>query len=293
MLKKIFKIALIALGSIVLILGAFYAFVHYQVENRISKTYEGIPEESFPITQDSAVIAQGAHLTVIKGCQDCHGKNLAGQVFIDDPGLGRIVSANLTKGKGGIGQTYTDQDWIKALRHGLNKENKPLLVMPSYETALLTQNDIAAIIAYCKSVPAVDNELPDHHIKPLARILTYFDQLPMLAVEKIDHSMAAPVSIQKEPTAEYGEYLAVSCVGCHKENLKGGESVVPGSPQVADITSTSNVAKWTQEQFIHTLRTGQTPEGKQLQNEFMPWQMTQHYTDEELMALYLYLKDKP
>lgn len=293
MFKKILKITLIALGSIVLLLVAFYAFIHFNIEGRMHKTYDNMPAESFPIPQDSATLALGAHLTVIKGCQDCHGPNLAGRVLIDDPGLGKIVTANLTRGKGGIGQHYTDEDWIRALRHGVSKDHKPLLVMPSEETTHLTQQDLAAVIAYCKSVPPVDQELPASVVKPLGRILTYFDQLSLLAVEKIDHSQKVVANINKIVSVEYGKYLSVSCIGCHKPNLKGGAPVIPGSPQVADITSTGHIVNWTEEQFLNTLRTGQTPEGKVLQNEFMPWQMTKAYTDDELKSLYLFLKSQP
>lgn len=293
MLKKILKITVIALGSIVLLLVAFYAFIHFNIEGRMNKTYAEFEAESFPIPDDSVNLALGAHLTVIKGCQDCHGANLAGKVLIDDPGLGKIVTANLTRGKGGIGQHYTDQDWVRALRHGVSKDHTPLLVMPSEETTHLTQQDLAAVIAYCKSVPPVDQELPASVVRPLGRILTYFEKLPLLAVEKIDHSQKAVASINKTVSTEYGKYLSISCIGCHQPNFKGGAPILPGSPQVADLTSSGNIGRWTEEQFIQTLRTGQTPEGKQLQNEFMPWQMTSQYTDDELKSLYIFLKSQP
>ncbi len=293
MLKKIFKIVFIALGSFVLLLGVFYAFIHFNMEGRMHKTYSDIQTEAFPIPQDSATLALGAHLTLIKGCRDCHGDNLAGRVLIDDPGLGKIVTANLTRGKGGIGREYTDEDWVKALRHGVSKANTPLLVMPSEETTRLTQHDLAAVIAYCKSVPPVDQELPVSKVKPLGRTLAYFGKLPLLAAEVIDHSQKAVTDIDKTVSADYGKYLSVSCVGCHKTNFKGGDPILPGSPQVADLTSTGNVAKWTEEEFIQTLRTGKTPEGKQMQNEFMPWQMTKAYADDELKSLYLFLKEQP
>jgi len=71
--------------------------------------------------------------------------------------------------------------------------------------------------------------------------------------------------------------------------MKGGEPVAPGYPMVADITSTGHPGKWTDEQFIKTLRTGVTPEGKVLKPEEMPWRMTKELTDLELKALHLYL----
>ncbi len=293
MIKKIVKVTGIILGSFILLIGAFYTFIHFNIESRMNKTYPEFPAESYTIASDSATLALGEHLTRIKGCQECHGANLAGTIMADDPALGRLVSANLTRGKGGIGSTYTNSEWIKALRHGVNKNNKPLLFMPSNETTHLTRQDLVAVIAYCQSVPPVDTEHPENNIGPLGRVLTYFEKLPLLNVEMIDHAQTAPAGIEKTVSASYGKYLATTCIGCHGENFKGGAGHVPGSPQIANLTSTGNVAKWSDAQFINTLRTGETPEGKKLQNEFMPWQMTKQYTDHELKSLYLFLKSQP
>jgi hypothetical protein len=72
--------------------------------------------------------------------------------------------------------------------------------------------------------------------------------------------------------------------------MKGGEPIAPGFPVVADISSSGKPAQWTEAQFIETLRTGKTPEGKILKPEEMPWTMTKAYTEVELKALHLYLK---
>jgi hypothetical protein len=41
------------------------------------------------------------------------------------------------------------------------------------------------------------------------------------------------------------------------------------------------------------MRTGITPTGRELPNEFMPWQLYDKMTDEELEALWLFLKSLP
>jgi mono/diheme cytochrome c family protein len=91
-------------------------------------------------------------------------------------------------------------------------------------------------------------------------------------------------------TLAYGKYLSIPCAGCHKPNLKGGEPVAPGFPVVRDITSTGRVAGWSEQEFLHTLRTGERPGDKPLNNEFMPWKMTAQYSDKELTSIYAYLK---
>ncbi len=68
---------------------------------------------------------------------------------------------------------------------------------------------------------------------------------------------------------------------------------MPGFPPIPDITSAGHPSKWTEEEFIRTLRTGLTPEGKQLKNTDMPWQMTSQYTDLELKALRSYVMTLP
>ena len=155
---------------------------------------------------------------------------------------------------------------------------------------MLSKGDMKAIIAYCMQVPPVDNTLPESSVGPLARVLTDFGKLPLLPAEMIDHSRTLVADVKAEVSLEYGKYLSTACQGCHRENMKGGDPIAPGFPFVADISSTGNPAKWTDEQFIETLRTGHTPEGKQLNPSEMPWTMTKAYSDVELKALHLYLK---
>jgi mono/diheme cytochrome c family protein len=282
----------IVLAGLAGILLIAYSVIYYQTEKRFNARYL-VDTPMLRIPQDSASIALGGHLYQIKGCQDCHGANLSGKVFLDDPALGRIVATNLTRGKGGRPIEYSDGDWLRALKHGVDADGKPLLLMPSHETTRLSNQDLTALIAYCQNQPAVDNELPAHSVGPLGRILMAFDKIPMLSAEKIDHHAKATADMQPTVSMEYGAYLAVSCVGCHRENLEGGDPLAPGFPPVPNITSTGKPGKWTEEQFIRTLRTGKTPEGKVLKNEDMPWQMTRQYTDVELKALRLYLITLP
>ena len=79
-------------------------------------------------------------------------------------------------------------------------------------------------------------------------------------------------------------------MGCHKSSLKGGEPVAPGFPVVANITSSGRIGNWSQDQFLRALRTGERPNDKPLNNEFMPWKMTAQYSTKELTSLYAYLK---
>ncbi len=286
MFTKILKWIGITLGSIAILLVLFYGIVYIQTENRINKLYE-VKLQKLTIPSDSASLALGKHVAEIRGCLGCHGANLAkGEVFLDkNSPVGILVAANITSGKGGI--NYTDEDWIKALRHGLGKDNKSLWFMPSHEIAHISNQEMAALIGFLKIQPAVDEEVLKKELKPLGRLLTFLDKFPLLPAEKIDHNMAYKEEVKLAINAEYGKYLAISCTGCHGEKLTGAEAHSPDQPPIPDITSKGKLGKWTSDGFVNLFHSGITPEGRKL-SKFMPVREFK-YTDDELRAIYLFL----
>jgi mono/diheme cytochrome c family protein len=289
MLRKIFLGIGVFSGLVILSAAGFYTKAYLSTQARINKKYE-VELQGLSVKGDSAQLLYGARLIKAKGCVDCHGEDLGGKMFIDDPKLGFIVARNITKGSGGLPETYNVSDWELALKHGIRKDGKPLLIMPSHEYTLLTKEDMSAIVAYAMTVPDVDRAFPASEVGPLGNVLTELGKLPLLPAEMIDHSRKLEEEIKAEVSIEYGKYLANSCIGCHRANFKGGEPIAPGFPVVADISPTGHVGKWSEEQFINTLRTGKTPEGKSLKPSEMPWNMTAQYTETELKALYLFLR---
>jgi len=291
MIIKIIKWTGIFLLSAVVLVAAGFGFVSVNMKNRSEKKYR-FQTENLAIKSDSLTLARGKHLVAIKGCQDCHGKNLEGKIMINDNAVGRLAASNLTKGSGGLPADYDTEDWITALRHGIDKTGRPLIFMPSHETTLLSEEDMAAVIAYCQNVPSVDNTLPAIKLGPVALVMGYFDKMPLLSVEKINHTKPMIARADSTEGVAQGEYLAISCSGCHRMDFKGGDAVAPGLPPVPDITATGNPGKWTQQQFVRALRTGKTPSGHQMKNDEMPWQMTAQYEDKELASLYQFLKTR-
>src|SRR5262245_6321878 len=191
---------------------------------RLNKEYQ-ITAEPIAIPTDAASIERGRHLaTSIGQCGDCHGDNLAGREFLNAPGIVRAVSANLTSGEGGAGRTFSDADWVRALRHGVGPNGKPLLIMPAQGFNVLSPQDLGALIAYVKSVPAVDNVPEASDIQLLGRVLFVAGQIQGLAAESIDHSAPSTPAPPAGATKEYGHYLARvgGCADCHGPNLSGG-----------------------------------------------------------------------
>jgi mono/diheme cytochrome c family protein len=286
----------IAAGLVILVIlatGAVFALS----EVRLTRTYQ-VPAETVVIPHDPASIARGQHVAIISGCVDCHGSNLAGRVFFESPMIGRFVASNLTAGKGGVGGSFTNQDWIRAIRHGVRPNGKPLLVMPAREYYFLSDADLGTLIAYMKTIPPVDNALPASAVSPMGRVLMLaIKDIALLGAERIDHTAPHPVAPEPAVTPQYGGYLAVRCTGCHGDTLSGGK--IPGTPPdwppALNLTPYPGaaVAVWSQDEFIRTLRTGITPRGNQLDTKYMPWKVLGQMTDDELKALWLYLRSAP
>ena len=289
MIKKVFKIIGISLGVLVGILLIAYVIIYFDIRSRANKKYD-TNAEAINVSYDSASLALGQRLVNTRACTECHGKDLGGTTLIEDGLIGTFATKNITKGKGGLPTDFAVSDWVLAMKHGVDRNGKPLYLMPSHELSQLTETDMAAIIAYCSQVPPVDREPKEFKIGPLGYVLSGLGLIPLLPAELTDHQIHFAKEIKREISAAYGKYLSTICINCHGANLKGGDSPVPGGKYVADITSTGNPGKWSHEEFIKALHTGVTPEGKELKPDEMPWTITKSFTKDELTALHLYLQ---
>lgn len=293
-MKKILKWLGIGLAGLVGLIIIAVVVVVIVTNRRLNATYE-IAVEPIEIPGDAEALARGEHVATVRGCTDCHTRNLAGGILIDEPALGQINPSNLTSGTGGIGGIYTDTDWVRAIRHGLGPDGEPLIFMPSQEFYFLSDEDLGALIAYLKTVPSVDNQPPDITIGPLGRVLFLAGQLDLVPAEKIDHEAPRPVSETPGVTVAYGQYMAVGCVGCHGPGFSGGPipGVPPEWPAAANLTPGGTLANWSEQELIDALRHGITPEGKELDPQYMPWPTFGQMTDDELKAIWLYLQSLP
>lgn len=288
---KILKWIGIVLGSLiglVLVMG----MVMFLLGNaRFNKTYE-FPSSEIVLPTDEASLELGKH-RVESLCAGCHGPDLSGiENWFNSPPLGSVDSANLTSGKGGVGATYTDEDYVNAIRHGIDSEGKPIFMPAVLSTAYLSNEELGAIIAYIRTVPPVDHETNGENLSPVAKIMLTAGILGKLPVEAVPHetNITAPPA---EASAEYGKYMMDThdCRICHGENLNGGPFPDPTNPVISpNLTPGGEVAFWTEEQFINTIRTGVTPGGHELNPEIMPWKDYAKFYDHELQAIYMYLQ---
>ena len=290
---KLLKWMAIGLGSTVGLLLVAGTIIYLNSNSRMNKTF-AVPRHTVAVPADTAAIAYGKRLSQMRGCTDCHGENMAGKLMMDEPVVAKLYAGNLTPGKGGIARDFTDADWERAIRHGIGKDGKPLLLMPAQEFFELSDGDLGALIAYLKTLPPVDNELPASSVGPLGKLLFVAGKMPLVPAELVDHSANHPDAPTAGVTVEYGRYLTTGCVSCHGRDFSGGK--IPGSPPdwppASDLTPSGNLKNWTESDFIQAMRTGVKPEGKKF-SPVMPYQSLKAMTDEELKAVWLFLKSLP
>jgi len=293
---KILKWVLYGFAGIVLI-GIICLSVIYIVTESHRNTEYDIQVEALPIpVDDNEALENGKHVATIRGCVDCHGGSFEGGIFIEDPVVGLLVATNLTSGTGGIGEEYNDEDWIRAIRHGVRKDGKSVVFMPSHEYNQIDRKDLADLVAYIKSVPPSDNELPETEIGlPFRAMYLIGGEIHLFPARLIDHSKPIPETVANRPPVELGEYLAATCTGCHGAGFSGGAipGVPPNWPEATNLTKGGALASYSTSDFISTMRTGVTPDGRELESQFMPWGVFGQMTDEELSGLFTYLQSLP
>lgn len=288
-MKKVLKWIGIVVGSLLGLAVLVVAGLYLSTEYRFNRSYS-IQPETIAISTDPASLAIGEHWAEIH-CRECHGPDLGGGPFFEDPALGYVDAPNLTRGKGGVGASYTDADWVRTIRHGVKLNGKTVFIMPSGDFYYLSDQDLAGIIAYVKSVPPVDREIRKPALSPLAKVLYALGAFGNLTyAETIAHDAPRPPAPAAGVNPAYGEYLvnAHGCHSCHGKDLAGNQPPEPGAPFAPNLTPGGDLGKWSEADFFHALRDGVTPTGHKL-SEFMPWEGLGKMTDDELKAVWSYL----
>ena len=265
-------------------------------------TYER-PYPNITASTDSSVILRGKHLVFgAAHCADCHSKanadslinlgqpvDLTGGVVFDLP-VGKIYSRNITPDREtGIG-SFTDAEIARALRYGVHRDGTVVFdFMPFHD---LSDEDMTAIISFLRAQRPVRNEVPESSLNLLGKAVKAF------MVSPVGPSGEVPTQVKADTTASYGEYLAnnvANCRGCHTQRTLSGEFTGPlyaGGNEIEGIItpnltpdSTSRIFGWSQKNFLDRFRMG-----KLVKESVMPWQSFGRMTDEELKAIYAYLK---
>jgi mono/diheme cytochrome c family protein len=255
-------------------------------------------------------LARGRYLAnAVNGCVFCHsphdwnspeapaieGKLGAGDVFPMNGLPGRIVAPNITPdGETGAG-TWSDDQFARAIREGISHDGRALFPLMAYENfRTMSDEDLASVVAYLRSLPAVRNSLPRTEIIFPVKYLIRSVPEPL-------HTAVAPVT--PDTTAAYGSYLVKisGCADCHTPQRRGqplpGLAFAGGSEfqgpfgtvTSANITpDASGIGYYDEKLFFQALRTGKV--GARPLNPIMPWGMLRQQTDNDLHAMFAYLQ---
>jgi len=267
--------------------------VYAASERKLRHTYD-TAVDPVPVPTDAASIARGEHLVRnLISCTLCHGADLGGAVYSSSPAIGTVAGPNLTRGKGGVGADYGDMDYVRAIRRGVRRDGRSLIVMPSEVFTHLSQEDLGAVIAFLKQVPPVDREVPKSGFGPMGRALLAAGKMNILVAGKTPH-ISPPASVPADTTAASGKYIAdaTGCHGCHGFGLSGGKVAgPPGLPPASNLTP-AGIGNWTEADLTRALREGRRSDGSQL-DECMPWKVFRGMTDAVIHAIWLYLRSVP
>jgi mono/diheme cytochrome c family protein len=219
MMKRVLKWTGIVLGAVILLLIVTAVGLMMAGTARINRTHP-ITAEKVAIPTDEDSLARGEHLVDVY-CRDCHGSDLSGQALLDDPVLGTIYATNLT----GVAESHSDSELVIAIRHGMDRNGRHLMIMPSDSFIYFSEDDLRVIIAYLKTLPQTGAVQPASELRPIGRMLVGTGAMEMLfPASSIDHDLPFPEMPKVTADVSYGEYLARGCQGCHGAGLVGAST---------------------------------------------------------------------
>ena len=233
------------------------------------------------------MLARGAKIGII--CAGCHSPKgdppLVGRNFFGDggPPFGQVYAPNLTPA--GEIKDWSDAELIRAIREGIHKNGRALIIMPSDVFRHLSDSDVQSVVAYLRSQAAAGQASPPTKLNVLGELFVGA-VFPTSAQPPITEPVIAPTEGR---SPEYGKYLVsiAACNTCHGEHLAGRVSKGPGPPAGPNLTML--VPSWSLDGFVQTIRTGVDP-NKHTLTEEMPWKSISKFaSDDDLAAIYAYL----
>jgi mono/diheme cytochrome c family protein len=295
MKKILIRAALAVLALLALGAGGLYIAILVREDRTFDRPYPDLHAST-----DPAVIERGRYLAHgAAHCITCHGEDLRGGLAFHLP-VGTFYARNITPDvETGIGR-YTDPELARVLRHGVHPTGRAML--PFMPFADLADDDVVAVISYLRSRPAVSHRVPAHDVNLIGRFAKAF------LLEPTGPSREVRRTVAKGPTAEYGAYLANSvanCVGCHtKRNLRTGgfigepfaggmemESHANGTryvtPNLTPDPETGHIFAWPEDMFVQRFENAVGTDSP------MPWNEFRTMTEDDLRALYRYLRTLP
>jgi hypothetical protein len=307
-MKKFFKIFLASLLCLVALLAVgitltigWRPFIGPRSRPLTNRVFEGTPERW----------ARGKYIVEnLAACADCHsphdwtkhdnpippGMEGAGEDFSVMNGLpGHVVASNLTPDAETGSGTWSDDALARAIREGIGHDGRTLFPMMPYGAYRnMPDEDLASVIVFLRSLPPVRNPLPKTDI--IFPVKYLIRSAPQPIVNPV------PAREVSDPVKR-GAFLATiaSCPECHTPVDKGaplpnmefsGGQIFEGPwGRVASANLTpdpSGIPYYDEVLFMQAIRTGYV-KARSL-NQIMPWRNYSGMTDDDLKAIFAYLK---
>ena len=258
-------------------LGLF-ALIAWRIEaasTHVLEAHYAPPPSALHAAPSQSSIRDGERLAHLNGCFACHGQNLTGKVTFRGFFGTRLVAPNLTR----VLRRQSDTQIAAAIRYGIKADGTSTIAMPSDRFIGLSDTDVAAMIAYLRSLP----ERPDATAKTqwgfIGRAMLAMKLLPQEAA-LVDRTAHGPVQTPATPLA-LGGYIARSqCSVCHDGDLSG--DTLEASPDLHFA-----IKHYSPAAFAHFFRSGEGQIGhgtktmtKMIESRF------RYLTDAEVRALY-------
>jgi len=286
-MRRLFRILVRLVLALLLLIALALAAVYIHTERRIARTYT-VSTPLLTVPTDEAAVKRGERLArVVLPCFECHGEDYGGKLIVDSFAMGRLAATNLTSGRGGVANAYRDADWARVMLHGVRKDGRSAIFMPSHEFRI-TEQDLGDMVAYFRALPPVDREFPPARVGPMARVISYAG-FPLLPAELIDHGKVAFKAPPPDASVlSLGHHLSeMSCSGCHRTDYTGGAGPPPGSSNITPV----GIGSWSERDFVRAMREHVRPNGSTIE-ESMP-RAFGRMSDAELHAIYTYLQTVP
>lgn len=291
--KTWLRALLVGLAALVLLAATALGAGVLLAERKMQRTVS-VQVPPVALRTDAASVERGKYLFASRGCVDCHGSAGTGRTFVDDGGL-VIAGPNITTGPGGVVAAYQPVDWVRSIRHGVSPQGRPLMIMPSEDYNRFTDDDLASLVAYVRSLPPASGQGTVLKL-PLPVKALYGYGAILDAAARIDHSLPPQQPVPEGVTLAHGQYVANMCIGCHRAGLEGGK--IPGGPPDWPPASRLTPGEGSvmgrypdAEALIAMFRSGKRPDGTAVQ--VMPFESLREMSETDLRALYLYLKGLP
>lgn len=309
-MKRFIKIVgIVFLVIIVVVVGALIYF------NSAYPKAGPPPEIKVEITQ--ARLETGRYYSEhVAACIHCHSsrnwslysgpvirgtEGMGGQRFAKEAGVpGIVYSKNITPANL---KDWSDGEIMHAIVSGVNKKGQALFpLMPYPEYSKMSREDLYSIIAYIRSIPPIQNDVPE----------TDLDFPVSMIIKTLPRPAAISDGPNKNDSVNYGHYLisTAACTHCHTPSKDGkpvmellfaggAEFSLPwGTVRSVNITpdDQTGIGSWTKDIFISRFKVFESDSARNTpvkSNEFntiMPWTDYAGMTPEDLGAIYNYLR---